>query len=283
LALAEGFVVDIMGNPSQATDDGNPFLGVQQFVADVTPATVTEFAFDLDAKTIELTFSEAVDADTVQTTAIQLQSAGNASVATAASHVLTGGSVRALSLNTIRVTMLTADVQRIKAQGFGVNITTTFLAVSEGLVYDRAIGRNPSAEIPTDSGLRAANYSGDTVAPRLSRFTFDLTTQTLVLTYNEPVDVATVNFTAFVLQNNVSSPTASVTLTGGTATLVPAVEGDVASQVLTIAINAEDLTSIKSEPTLGILVDDMFLSLASGFVDDVSANAAAAVAFNSAI
>jgi hypothetical protein len=148
--------------------------------------------------------------------------------------------VRALSLNTIRVTMLTADVQRIKAQGFGVNITTTFLAVSEGLVYDRAIGRNPSAEIPTDSGLRAANYSGDTVAPRLSSFNFDLNTAELIITFNEPVVDGSINFSAITMQSAASAPLATVTLTDGSAQLVPAIAGDIASQVITVSVTSHD-------------------------------------------
>jgi hypothetical protein len=283
VSLGAAFVLDTTGNPSTATSDGDPFLGVQVFVADTTPASVTEFALDLDAKTIELTFSEAVDAETLQTTAIQLQSTANASASEAAYHALTGGAVSGLSLNSIRVTMLTADVQRIKAQGFAVNISTTFMSVAEGLVLDRAIGRNPSAAVSVEAGLQAANYSADTIAPRLSRFSFNLGEQTLTLSFNEPVYPATVNFSAITMQDNSTSATASVTLTGGVATLIPAVDGDVASQVFSILLNAADLTSIKTKAVLGTSQDNTFLSLAVASIEDVSGNGAAAIASTAAI
>ena len=133
------------------------------------------------------------------------------------------------------------DLNEIKARGIAQDNFTTWLILSEVTVRDMSVFTLPVLPlISAVSAINVDNYTADMTGPVLLNFTLNLTSETLQLTFDETIDVFSINITQFTLQNTSSEPLlSSHTLTEGNSAIL------VYSPLVTIQLAPYDLNLMK--------------------------------------
>jgi hypothetical protein len=282
ISFERSMITDINGNAVRAlsnTLDINTILVRQpvSFVSLTTGPALLSFGFNMTAGVLQLTFSSIVSRASLDMTAVQLQTAQDASVVGTAAVNLTGGSSSSSDGRVLAIRLTAADILSLKEEGIGLSSLTTFISIRAGLVQDLAIIPNPSQTIPAAQGLRvnAAQFGVDVVAPNLLSFSMRLDTGTVTLTFDEPVAVMSVNTSRLRFKNALNG-----------MIFVSLVSSTVAygnkKTVLNVSLSLEDMTSILSTNLIGYALASSFIELSTGFVSDVSSNAVNAVSMRAA-
>ena len=276
LALQPNFITDMNGNPLNAV------FGVQAaiFLNDTTRPYLIGFDLDMDLGQLRLTFSETVNASSFNPTGITLQTTVNSMAGTNSSYTLTGGSL----LNIVDDTELTLvidvdDLNEIKARGIAQDNFTTWLVLSDRTVRDMSVFTLPVLELISGvSAINVDSYTADMTGPVLLNFTLNLTSETLQLTFDETVNVFSINITQFTLQNTSSEPLLSIhTLTESNSPML------VYSPIVTIQLAAFDLNEVKRFTDLATSTDNTFLSFTEYAIADRADNLVSPRSTNNAL
>ncbi|EGD82840.1 hypothetical protein PTSG_11403, partial [Salpingoeca rosetta] len=152
------------------------------FVADTAAPTLVSFDFNLTAGDLALTFSEPVNASTVDFARIQLRAAANATDA-ALTLSLTGGALtQSADDRVLYVRMTAADFLALQAKrALATNASTTFVFV-DGLLDDY-FGNTLAAADAT--AQQVAVFGEDTRAPTLVSVSLDLDARTMSMVFSE--------------------------------------------------------------------------------------------------
>ena len=265
LALLPNFIADMNGNLL------TPVAGVQAaiFLNDTTRPFLVRFDLNFDLGQLRLVFSETVNASSFDPTGITLQSTMNSVVGDDTQYTLTRGSL----LSTVDDTELTLiidvdDLNELKARGIAQNNFTTWLVLTDATVRDMSVFALPV--LPLTSGINAANvdaYTEDMTGPMLLNFTLNLTSETLQLTFDETVDVFSINVTQFTLQNTSNESLLSAHIL--TDANFPV---SVYSPMVTILLADQDLNEVKRLVDLGTSTDNTFLSFTELAIADRAGN-----------
>jgi uncharacterized cupredoxin-like copper-binding protein len=121
-----------------------------------------------------------------------------------------------------------------------------------------------------------AAFVADVVNPSLLSFGIDMGTGLLSMVFNEVVRATSINVTGLTLQSTGIGGAVEFTLLGGTA-----ISSDNSVSVV-INITAADLSAIKALPLAGS-IDDTFLKMVAGTIEDMNGNNVNAVAASSAL
>ena len=262
LALDPNFIADMNDNPLNAVS-GEP---AAMFLDDETRPVLISFDLDMNTGYLRLLFSETVNASGFTPTGLTLQSVLN-SLSPSSQYTLTGGYLLSLT-DDIELTLVidNDDLNEIKARGIAQDNITTWLAMNESTVRD--MSNLPIT--PLINGVNVADvdqYTNDMTGPVLLNFTLNLTSEVLVLTFYETVDVYSINMTQFTLQNTSTEPTLSTyTLTEASTPVL------VHSPIITIELGDEDLNEIKKLIYLGTVPENTFLSFTERAVTDRAGN-----------
>jgi hypothetical protein len=249
MTVTTSLIVDYRNNVNSAVSD----LVASAFVADSTSPTLISFdMININAGTLQLSFSEPVDTDTISYTQITLaKTAGGASPLS-----LSGGTVAYVDSSTklqIVVTMTSSDLRAVKlVSGLAVGISSSFISLSGTMIKDMA-----TRSLTATSGRQAAAYV-TAAQPSVSSFTLDMDTGKLALSFSDVMLTSSLVYTAFTLQSTSSNSmgTKRVTLTGGSTTSSDGFE-------LVIDITTADLNNIKAQRTLAVDRDSTYLVLTS--------------------
>ena len=210
LALQPNFIADMNGNPLNAV------FGVQAaiFLNDTTRPSLIGFDLDMNLGRLRLVFTETVNASSSDPTGITLQSTVNSMAGTNSSYTLTRGSLLSIIDDTELTFVIDIDdLNEIKARGIAQDNFTTWLILSDITVRDMSVFTLPV--VPLISGVSTANvdtYTADMTGPVLFNFTLNLTSETLELTFDETIDIFSINITQFTLQNTSSELYCQLTL-----------------------------------------------------------------------
>ena len=254
---AFGNSVSAVTNTLSADDTHYPRL----FIRDTTGPLVVSFDLLLESGSMIIVFDEIFNDLTFNIRAVTLQDAVIANV----SYTLTGGFDTVLNDTAVSITLLEDDVLQIKGEGFlATGVENTYLVNTDRLVADlsdnravvRANGINP---------LQVSFFEDDITPPQFLSFNvFNLETGTFTLSFDEPIDIANINYTLITLMSQ-SSRGSSITLTGGQAAL----ESD--PRQITISISLPDLFRIKQNLTmLAVSQDSTYLTFTTGAFRDPS-------------
>jgi len=172
--------------------------------------------------------------------------------------------------SSLTVTLLSTDVIEIKLLEICRTSDETFLSAQPGMVADMNTkpSANPMLPIlksnakPADAGT----FVADATKPLLLTYTLNLDTETLILSFNEPVD-ATQTFPAkFTLQSDkTATPGFSRTLASAT---VIAESPKTATNTITIQLAETDISVIKLDGTVGTSTLNTYLAFADGATKD---------------
>ena len=263
LTATDRLVDDLSSNSNKAQGQGYPGLIVQSFTRDVTAPVLDRFELDLNTNVLSLTFSEPVRSSRLKTSEITLQSAVT-SLGGQLEYTLTGGVLPTLDgLRVVNVNLTTTDANQLKQLSFASSTANTFIRLTADTANDMSIFPNKVTAIVDGQAKAAAVVTSDTTRPTLTAFALSINTDTLTLTFDEPM-----NWTSFDAKQLIFSSSTAVVrrLTGGTlASTTP-------STSKAITLLSADVTAIKLASNFGTLTTNTLLSFAAGTVKDVSGN-----------
>eukprot|EP00041_Stephanoeca_diplocostata_P035663 m.1265957 g.1265957 ORF g.1265957 m.1265957 type:complete len:1447 (+) comp24739_c0_seq3:359-4699(+) len=155
------------------------------------------------------------------------------------------------------------DINAVKRQTeLAVGEQSCFLAVASGAVKDMA-GNNITAQ-GTPTAIAATNFTADVSAPQYTRFTsINLTSGSVFLEFDEPVDIQTVNMSRVALQDRTG--TVSISLARSVAVTTTS------DYEVNIALDVLDLNDVKERQSVCTTEDgiDCVLNLGSNFIRDM--------------
>ena len=262
LALSEIFIQDMNYN------DLEPVVNkiADNFIFDVTSPELLEFDLDMTLGHLILKFNETMNASSFNPTGLILQSE-DFSEMSETQYQLTGGSLLYDTDDTQLILVIdTTDLNEIKSRGIARDNYTSWLALSNSTVRD--MSDRPVR--PLINGLNTknvTNYTKDMESPQLFNFTLNLTSEMLILTFDETVDVYSLNVTQIVLQNTSNEPLLSYhTLSEASRPIL------VFEPVVTVNLSINDLNEIKILLELGTTTDNTFISLTTEAISDRAGN-----------
>ena len=226
-------ICDMNGNKLTPIFDGSAQQAAE-YIPDETAPVITNFTVDMDAGRLILTFDETVMATSLILPYITLQDGQNL---TNISFTLTGGNSSQSDSTILEVDFSIDDLNEIKRLTLCRESDNCFLLHQYMTVED--MNMNYIELRPDGFGLQVDEYIPDTTGPQLVRFDTNLTSEMISLTFSETVNVSSINFTAFTLQDFFEG-TYSFTLTDGAA-----MGGD--STVVNFTLVLDDLNGIKRD------------------------------------
>ncbi|KAL5489583.1 hypothetical protein EMCRGX_G018693 [Ephydatia muelleri] len=251
-----GAVADTSGNLINLRLTG---VQVKNYSPDISNPILQMFVLDLNTATLVLNFSKAVNSSSLNSAGISLQNSRQGTLSVS----LTGGTVVMYSGTTLTLALSSQDTNTIKlTNGLGTSTQNTFLSVTNTTVQD-TFG-NAILAIPSSNALMASNVTADRSPPSLNNFAVDLNQGLLNLTFSEPVNTTSLNFTSIML----SGVGATMTLSAGTVI-------QSTGTVVVVMLSRGDLNIIKLAQQNFALCSSMFtcgLSLTQYAATDIAGN-----------
>ena len=265
LSFTPGLVSDMNANP--IIDRNTSFaIQVDMFSEDISPPQLVSFDLDMDSDLLTLTFSETVDASSINYTSITLISAPN-STDEFGVYTLTGGNSSTGDSFIIDLIFSKEDSDEIRRlYNLATSSLTTYLVLDQGGIQD--VVNNEVVGIGASDPINVTVFTPDTTDPTLVSFDLDFDTSQLFLTFSETVDTTTfvVQEITLVSHNNASHPAfTSFSLTGGNSSLEN-------STFITVNLTLDDTNEIKRLVELAITNETTFISFTSDLIDDMNAN-----------
>ena len=259
LLIRNGFGRDTMNNFFNSSLNGAVQAAV--FIEDTTPPRLASFdLYNDDNGSMILSFDEPINIGSVDVTRITLLGGPNSP----ATYTLTDGQY--IDLTGGRLSLLfiltQSDVAAIRqVTGLAENADTTYVVVGTGMCRDLA--GNQIQQVPNASPIPVSMYIADTGAASLQSFTLDMNFGVLSLTFNDIIDVATVNVSRLTIQNSSSSVTSSYSLTSGRMI------SPTSSNIIIISLEYTDWNALRSLLNLATSRDNTYISFPATFANTV--------------
>lgn len=260
IALPAGTVLDMNGNPSVEVSS-DIALQISNFTADTTRPSLVDFELDLNVGILTLTFSESINVTSFDIRQVTLQSAPSSPVET---YTLSGGLVSLAESTTIDVDLLQSDLNDIKANPDLASLgSNTYLSVTAATVQDA--NGNFVLPVTMSDALFVARFTADTSGPIIEAFDLSYDRGILTLSFDETVNVSTIQTSALTFQSAADTSLSVYTLQDSVG---------LDTGLLTFArvqLAALDLNELKR---LRICTDisSCYLSATTSFIEDTSGN-----------
>ena len=270
-------IIDMSYNSIVTMSDGEAVIATNYYPDNISPNLIN-FTLNLTSHMISLTFDESVDPSSFVATAITLHNT-DVNISLGRSYTIEGvaGSEVASLRNLIVTFGLTdTDVYELKAfDDFATSIYNTFLSSTNALITDTARIPNRATPINTSDPLMASMVFTDTIRPELlpqdddGFELFDLSNNILILKFNEPVNISSIDFSKITLYSNADTSTAAnYTLTGGAVTYVNEISRH--KRDIQIALSRTDLYHIKINTLLATTRSNTYIQLYEGAIEDMA-------------
>ena len=256
LTISQFAVYDMNGNKVTPIRDGSA-QAAASYIPDETPPLITNFTMDMNEGRFVLTFDETVMATSLMLPYITFQD-GESLVNI--SFTLTGGQHSQSDSTVLEVEFSVSDLNEIKRLTLCRESDSCFLLHRYATVED--MNMNYIEARPDGFGLQVAEYLPDITSPELVRFDTNLTSEMITLTFSETVNISSLNFTAFTLQDFFEG-TYSFTLTDGVAL------GE-DSTVITFTFSLDDLNAIKRNTDIFTDRTNSWLSITEYAIHDMA-------------
>ena len=236
---------------------------------DTTRPSLDAFDLDMTEEKLTLYFSETVNFMTLNLTSITLQQSDSANGMNDSVR-LTGGIISRMADDTmIEVELVKADLDLLKMYRIAVNNHSVWLSIDEGGILDQS-GERLLPRETNRSAIPVSSYVRDNVSPTLDSFTLDLDGGGLLwLIFSETVDANTFNSTSITLLHSspgILYPNTSFTLSPSSSNWV------LDHPTQRVSFSSGDLNEIKRLFLLATNVENTFISITEGGVDDVFGN-----------
>ncbi|KAL5489587.1 hypothetical protein EMCRGX_G018697 [Ephydatia muelleri] len=260
LILSKGAAYDVNGLSSLSAS-----LSISDFVSDATPPTVVAFSLlDMNTGLLNLSFSEAINVTSFNSTGLILQAFFEGTVPNYRISSLLPASVSA-SGTTVSITLSYSDLNSVKVSGLCTLRSNCYL------LADVDVGRdyygNPSSTVLSGyAGFPVQQLIYDTTRPMLNSFNFDLNSGLLTLQFSEPVSPSPFNYSGISLQSQaaLTNTTGSVSLSVGTILVTNG------SKTLILTLAPADIIAVKMLSQLASSQTTTFLSMDASVVSDLA-------------
>ena len=266
------FVTDVAGNRVEAVRSGEFILEhrVDIFIPDETPPNLIDFTVDLDQRIVTLVFDETVSRTTLLFREITF-TASNASVSS--NYTLP----TAILLSTVDGTSLSFEITDDSANAlkaipdFFTNTNDTFIVFPNITISDTS--SNPIVPRKAgESALQVSEFLPDVTSPVATSFVLlDMKDNFFQVSFNEPVDLAPVNFSAIVIRSGPLTNTSAIAVRLTGASNVRYTSDD--KLTIEVQFTDSDRQTLKLlNPNIGTNPSDSFIVLGGTAVQDVSGN-----------
>ena len=248
------------------------------FYPDLIPPELVRFDLNLTSEILSLTFSEVVNASSVDVTQLTLQGAFDSSDSRTLTVGVNGSVVSQVDDTEIEIALGPDDLNEIKRlTNLATMRSTAYLTLTMNAVRDM----NSNAVVSRTSGVNAlqvALYTEDLIPPQLAAFNIDIDMATLTLELTETVDASTLNVTHITLQSDkYGIPGQNFTLTSSSQSF----SSD--NTTIIIELSRDDLNALKFLTDLAQDRQSTYISLTDLTIQDMNGNLIIAVPTDSAI
>lgn len=263
LSATAGLISDMVGLPSEPIPVADP-LQTTNFTADTTNPAMVRFSLDMDDSVLSITFSQTVNATSLDPTRIALFN-GNDVVVLTVDDV---GVYNAAFPTVMNISLSGSTANQLKVlETVATSVNTTYLTVNTSSINDMA--GNPN-DITT---AKATSFIADTTAPVFQNFSVDLSTGTVELSFDEIVRGLSVNRSSLRLESNSSASNTSVLLLINHTV-------DVNSTVLNLTIATSALNTLKIDAALATSTSNAYIYSYDDAVLDMNTNGLSGIASN---
>ena len=283
ITVNQSFIRDIAGNSIAPIIDGSA-LQAAAFYNDTTMPELVGFSLDMDSGTFNLTFSETVNVRSLKLTELTMQRTPAVSDGFY-NYTLTGGDLFSMqNRTTVLINISDTDLNEIKARSIANNASTAYLVFPGSAILDM----NNRMVVPHINGMSAflaTEYIPDETLPELTCFSVNLNSSVVELTFSETVNVLkTYTPSQLTLQNarmGVYDQDGLLyySLTSSTASTASSYN----SPIVTITLGYRDINAIKQRGQLVTSINNSYISLGSGFIQDTVGNPIKTIPLNNGL
>ena len=261
ITFSSKLVKDMNQNDLIGKSDGQAMaLNVAGYTKDKVPPTLVSFDLNMDQGILFLTFSETVQASSVNVKKMTLYTDATKA---GASIPLTGATVSSYNEPTVRVYITHDDLNTIKqTESVAVSKETTYLAFDDGMVSDT------SGNTAVAAGTSAANWVADGTNPWLISADLDLSTHLLSFKFSETVLANSVNVSGLKISGSSSAGSASHTLTAGAKIISQS-----NSEFVVVELTNSDINNLKMDTSLAVDASSTHIDFGTKLIKDMSNNA----------
>ena len=235
-------------------------------IQDTIRPTLESFSLDLSTEILAMTFSEAIDVNSISFSGLTIQN--SQSLMPTSFYTLTSSStIVSPSGSVIEIHLIGTDASAIKSDSnLGTSILDTYIAINESFASDTS--GNVIIAIPPESSLQASFVGNDSSPPRLQSFVLDLAGNLLQLRFSEAINISTFKPTEITLFSGLELVDIVYNLTGGT---VPRNN----AAVFNLSLSASDASYLKEQAKTEQFASsktNTFISITKSLAQDTSGN-----------
>ena len=285
LTLLPSFIRDMAGNPVIEIPNGNRSTSRLPvvFVEDTEGPLLESYTLNLTSRQLVLSFDEPIQASSFNVSGLTLQSERGVSSGDAnRTYRLTGGTLSP-DADGAEVTILLSDedVNGLQSRpAVAISMRTTYLTMEAETARDLSPRQLRAQGISSTNAQLVSVYEGDRAPPEIQEFNLDLDSNSLTLTFSEPVLVASLALDRLVVASSRGSPGVVIrNITGGR--LEQTSLG--AASVIRFSLLEEDLTFLEVSGDIATSSSDTFLALEPGLARDTNQLASSALPLSAAV
>ena len=265
IVVSNGTFTDAVGNLLQPIPTNMALMASTVF-RDQTAPRLLNFTFNLNSSILELTFDEIVNTSSLVISQIILQPS-DMPMSIGSSVALNNSVALLLNSNIVTVMIDPEDISDILLRNdLATNADNTYINITSNAIVDF----DGNFFEGLTAAMQTSNYIRDSSSPELSSFSINLNDSTLSLTFNELVNVSTLDVTGITLRNSDGMSTHQLS----NASYSISDNG----VIVVVNIHANDFNEIAADRNLYTDNSSSYLTIAPGTISDLAGNQ---VSFNS--
>ena len=279
IRLPSFFIKDIGSNPFLHSNYQPGALASYHqptvFVADSTPPVLESFSIDMNLGQLVLSFDEVINETNFIASDVTLLNERSGQLSLVLNN--TSQYTRINNGTSIRLILTTDNLNWIKARDMYSTISNSYLSL---ITEMSDVSGNVFNDISIASALQASIFIPDTTQLQLTSFdTFNIDNGNFFITFNEPVEVNSLNLTGIILSSSINiNSVVTYQLTGGTSLYT-----DETKLRLMITLTRSDRVQIKLTNLLATSDFDTYISLYPSIITDTAGNPNSPIPIMSAI
>ena len=266
LSFPHNLALDIYGRVLSRGYEGENATILQSVVPDSTAPLLEDFTIDLNSGNLTLSFDEFVNASSFDVLGVTLEDMG---MEVLQLSNLSNLSSLSISDDTIELYLAPIELHTLLWQLFNTGgtgfVASLNVTVSRGTITDLLGNGNNLITIG------ASVINADTTPPTVHSFSLDLNSNTLNLSFSEPININTFSTSGISLLDQPAVNASRLQL--DPATTVQAVDGILDTVLQLMLTNNSIATLSNTNNTVAVSNESTFLIASPGTAEDVSGNA----------
>ena len=262
------FMQDMAGNMLIELPNGDHSITrlLDTFTNDVIGPMLEAYTLNLTSRELILNFDEPVEASSFNITGITIQSERGVSRNDLAYQLVSSTLTPPTDAAEIVILLSDEDVDALQSRpDVASRMSNTYLSMESHTARDLTYQQNQAQAIPSDNALLVDIFEQDRAPPQVRSFDLNLDTNSLIITFTEPILVSSLNLDRVILA---SSPSGDVIyhINGGS---LQQTSLD-ATSVIAITLLDRDQTFLEVSEDIATGRTDTFLATDDGFVRDTN-------------